>query len=102
MSNDTSSQHARHPFVPAIFLGAYGLRAGWRLLMFLALLAGISAASSPLARRMFHALGQDFSARNVIASEIFSFAVIFLVTLVMSRFEHRRLGDYGLPLRGML
>jgi membrane protease YdiL (CAAX protease family) len=73
------------------------VRAGWRLLLFIVVLIMLGAAVSPLARRMVNGLASDFSARNVITGEIISLAVILLATVIMGRFEHHSLGDYGLP-----
>ncbi len=85
-----------------VFYGPFGLRAGWRVLIFLVLLAVVFGATTPLQRRMFTRLTQQFSARNVIFAELFAFAVLLLVTAVMGRFEHRSLSDYGLPFRQFL
>lgn len=86
----------------SIFLGPYGVRAGWRILIFLTLLVALFTATIPLQHMMVHRLGQDFSATNVILGEILAFAVLLAVTAIMGKFEHRRLGDYGLPAQGML
>lgn len=86
----------------SIFLGAYGLRAGWRVLIFVVLLVTFFGVTSPLQRRLFNRLGQDFSAINVILGELFAFAILLVATAVMGKFEHRRPSDYGLPLRGLL
>lgn len=85
----------------SIFIGAYGLRAGWRILMFVALLAVLLGATAPL-QRIFQRLGQDFNATNVALSRAFTFGLLLLATAIAGKFERRRLGDYGLPGRGML
>lgn len=85
-----------------IFVGPQGVRAGWRLTVYFALLAALFSASAPLQRKFFNNLGTDFSPVNVIVGELFTFAVILIVTLIMGRFEHRHLGDYGLPPRQFL
>ena len=84
-----------------IFVGPQGVRAGWRLTVYFALLAALFSASAPLQRKFFNNLGTDFSPVNVIVGELFTFAVILIVTLIMGRFEHRHLGDYGLPPRSI-
>ncbi len=88
--------------VRVIFLGADGLRAGWRLLIFFALLAVLFGLSAPLQKRVVQRLGTDFSASNVILGEMFAFGVLLIATLIMGKFERRRLADYGLPFRLML
>lgn len=101
MSHDPSPHRAPRAQLQSMFLGPYGLRAGWRLLIFVALLIALFGFTIPLQRLFFRTLGQDFSARNVALSEIFYFALVFLVSAAISKFERRRLGDYGLPARGM-
>ncbi|HUI84717.1 MAG TPA: type II CAAX endopeptidase family protein [Candidatus Binatia bacterium] len=85
-----------------VFIGAQGVRAGWRLLIFILLLVGLSAAVSPLTRRVAGKLGGDFSPRNVIIGEVIAFGILLLTTVIVGRFEHRSLAEYGLPFRLML
>jgi len=85
-----------------VFIGPQGIRAGWRLLIFLALVAVLSGAAFLLQKTITHSFGTDFSATNVIIGETFSFGIVLLATAIMSRFEHRRLADYGLPPRKAL
>jgi len=85
-----------------IFLGPEGIRAGWRLLIFLALLAVLSAAVFPLQRVAVHRFGSDFSPTNVIIGETLSFGILLIATAIVGRFEHRRLAGYGLPVRQLL
>jgi len=82
-----------------VFLGPRELRAGWRVLIFLALVALLSAASAPLQRRAARNFVALFSAPHVIAAETLAFGTVLLAALAMARFEHRRLSDYGLPIR---
>src|SRR5215471_13469404 len=92
---------ARQPDSPArvVFIGRQGLRAGWRLLIYFAVLFVLVMATIPLQRWGFRRLGSDFSARNVIIGEIISFGLILLATAIMGKFERRSLADYGLPFR---
>ncbi len=85
-----------------VFVGPEGLRAGWRLLVFLAILAVLGLASSPLQNRLVRSFGSDFSAPNVILSEFLTFTVVLIATAIMGRMEHRGIADYGLPWRQML
>jgi uncharacterized protein len=87
----------------SIFIGPQGLRAGWRLLIFFAMVIVLGACVLVfLQPRLIKALGTDFSARNVIVQELLSFGIVLIATAVMGKFEHRRLGDYGLPARDFL
>ncbi len=83
--------------VHGVFLGPNGLRAGWRLLAFVAfmILIGFALviAIGPLVRR-FHPPG-------VLTGEGSAFLAALGASLVMARLtEHRSLADYGLPGRG--
>jgi len=82
-----------------IFLGPQGVRAGWRLLIFLALVGVLLTASIPLQGLAVRRFGMAFSPPNVIFGETVTFSIIVIVTLIMGRFECRRLSDYGLPVR---
>ncbi len=87
----------------SFFLGPYGLRAGWRLLIFLVIVAAMFLAAAFLLQpRLLRILGADFSAPGVIVEELLSFSIIALAAFIMSRIEHRRFAAYGLPARGFL
>lgn len=86
-----------------VFVGPEGLRAGWRLLIFLAIVVVLGLCVVVfLQPRLIGALGTDFSAVTVIAQEIISFSIVLVATVIMGSFEHRGLRDYGLPVRGLL
>jgi uncharacterized protein len=85
-----------------VFIGPQGVRSGWRLLIFLALVAVLSSAAFFLQKTIAHSFSQDFSATNVIVGETFSFGILLIATAIMGRFEHRRVADYGLPGRKAL
>ena len=81
----------------SIFLGPDGLRAGWRLLVFVALILligfGLAVLAGPLVRK-FHPPG-------ILTQEGIGFIAALGASLIMARFiEHRSLADYGLPRRG--
>ena len=87
-----------------IFRGPNGLRAGWRVLLFLMMVAGLFLWLI-VALRFF--LGGKTRVGGVSQLTPFgigvSEAIIFIFTsiaaLIMSRMEGRRYGDYGLPIR---
>lgn len=85
-----------------IFLGPQGIRAGWRLLVFFALVAVLGGVAFFLQKTFGRSLGGDFSAPNVILGEALSFSIILLATAIMGLFEHRRFADYGLQPRSAL
>src|SRR5258707_91232 len=89
-----------------LWLGTNGLRAGWRLLIFLAVLISCLLGFRevvfhiPTVNRMFEPLREG---RLVVSAALvpeFQFVLSLLVAVsVMSRIERRSLVDYGLPAR---
>jgi len=85
-----------------IFVGPNGIRAGWRLLIFLAVVAVLNVCLG-LALRLLHVNRAPNAATLepfqlfVLEGTIFLFACI--ATAIMARIEHRKLGEYGLPFR---
>lgn len=85
-----------------VLFGPHGLRAGWRVLLYLTLSFATLILVSTFFRLLFPSFFKQhpaFSPSFVIVSEILSFLVLFLTLLVISRFEHRAIDSYGLPLR---
>ena len=94
---------AARPTSRNIFIGPYGLRAGWRLLIFVAMLVVLFFVVGGLAQqRLRRLLGTDFSAPSVIIGELFSFVLVVVATFIMSKIEHRRFAAYGIPAHGFL
>ena len=95
--------------VSEIFLGERGLRAGWRLLIFLAVLIACLlgfrevVVHIPTVNHMVQPLREG---RLVVSAALvaeFQFVLSLLVAVsVMSRIEGRSLADYGLPVRDAL
>ena len=89
-----------------LFLGPRGLRAGWRLLIFVALLVVLFGGTA-LVRGGPHGLRNAHKHLGEITmtpflmgvSEAIAFAILCLATLVMGRIEHRKFSEYGLALR---
>src|SRR6266436_6740401 len=89
-----------------LWLGTSGLRAGWRLLIFLAVLISCLlgfrevVVHIPTLTRMVQPLREG---RLVVSAALvaeFQFVLSLLIAVsVMSRIERRSLGDYGLPAR---
>jgi membrane protease YdiL (CAAX protease family) len=83
-----------------IFFNQREVRSGWRLLVYLVLgalfLFGLQFAASwlhlPMPTRQMHPTG-------VLIGEILSIVAAFGAAALMGLFEHRTLGDYGLPAR---
>lgn len=94
----------------AIFYGPNGLRAGWRALIFIAILVFIifliNVTGHYLRRKFGHSPvnpGQiattSLTPGLVAVGELASLAVILVASLIMGRIEHRKLAHYGLPWR---
>lgn len=96
--------------IKSLFVGPRGLRAGWRLLIFLALLAvlfgGIALVRTGgpqgLRDAQKHLSNVTVTPFKLGVSEAIAFAILCLATLIMARLEHRKFSEYGLPLRQAL
>ena len=94
----------------SLFLGPHGLRVGWRLLIFILLLAALLLGANLIAhggpqglRNAQKHLGEVTITPFLMGvSEAITFAILCLATLVMGRIENRRFSEYGLPLRQVL
>jgi uncharacterized protein len=84
------------------FFGALGLRAGWRLLIFLVLAIIFIVVTCFGACFLVPALrSEPITPLLIIAQEGLPFICLLLVSLVMAKIEGRKVGDYGLPWRRM-
>jgi len=84
------------------FVGPGGIRAGWRLIIFLAIFIGLIATLSFIAHTLSHTKPSQVTVlepRSMLHNEVVAVLVLLFASWVMSRIEHRRLADYGLPLR---
>jgi membrane protease YdiL (CAAX protease family) len=82
--------------------GFAGLRAGWRLLVFVLLLVFLFPALDLALLALMRRIGPPatvFTPLVVGASEALPLALLVLVSWLMSRFERKPLGSYGLPPR---
>ena len=93
-----------------VFRGPHGIRAGWRVLIFLALVAAVTVGIG-LLFALFRFATKGFAAAqgNIHVSGLTPLGLsltegaLFLVpsiaALIMARIEHRKYGQYGLPAR---
>jgi uncharacterized protein len=81
--------------IRTIFIGPSGIRAGWRLLMYLAMVAITALALNFVfqGRHLNHLWGFFFG-------ELFGLVAVIVPALIMSRIEKRPFGVYGLPAQG--
>jgi membrane protease YdiL (CAAX protease family) len=96
------------PAPNTFFRGPNGMRAGGRALIFLALVAGLALAVNLVAWLVLHFLlhaPAQFGAAPALspAVAVLTDGSIFVFTalaaLIMARIEHRKWGQYGLPVR---
>jgi uncharacterized protein len=83
-----------------VFVGPNGPRAGWRLLIFFAILIPVGYGANQLIDPVAHQLHTDLDTPlgGTIMMGIFA-AALLLVSGLMAVFEHRSIADYGLPWR---
>jgi hypothetical protein len=72
-----------------------------RLLIFLALAFGVAPAIVGTLVRIFHASFSTVDPVTLLWLDAGNFAFILALSAAMAVFEHRQVGDYGLPLREM-
>jgi membrane protease YdiL (CAAX protease family) len=91
-----------------IFYGPNGLRAGWRILIFLLILGGIVGALSLAAHYAASLSGAPpnkpgqqttLGPRIVAIGDAATFGLVLLVSWIMTLIERRKVSHYGLPLR---
>ena len=80
--------------------GTNGLRAGWRLFIYLLIVSAMGTAAA-IAAGFLSKRSAVASPSSLLVSEVVSFAVAFGAAFLMSQMEKRPLGDYGLPLAGL-
>ena len=86
------------PNPTSLFHNEHGLRAGWRLLVYLLLVLG-GGGIVMLALRLFLTPKRGAPMAMILLSqEVVGFALVYGAALVMSRVERRSAGAYGLPL----
>ncbi len=86
-----------------VFWGPNGLRAGWRLLIFILILSAISGglflALRPFGQRHPAPTKPVFSVEMILPREALAALVLLLATFLMTKIEGRTFADYGLPWR---
>jgi len=83
-----------------IFLNDKGIRGGWRLLTYAALVAGLGFGGGIVLQHFIRPTRGIFSLGSSFAYEVFCFSVVFGAALIMAQIEGRSPGAYGLPLSG--
>ena len=82
-----------------IFFNAEGLRAGWRLLLYVVIVAVFFVGLKMLLMQLYRSTPGKFSFEALLYSEMIGFISAFGAAVVMSFIEHRPVGCYGLPVQ---
>jgi uncharacterized protein len=82
----------------SVFIGPSGLRAGWRLVIFGAIVLALVSARKTLLRVAF--VGAD-DVTVYVVNKAASFLTFLIASWVMARIERRTIAEYGLPWRQM-
>ncbi len=91
-----------------IFRGPNGMRAGWRVLIFLAIVAGLVAGVNLVIWLVSHfwlhrppriRTASSLSPGLAVLSDGAILVFTSIAALIMARIEHRKWGEYGLPVR---
>jgi uncharacterized protein len=90
---------AQQDFASKVFLKPTGLRAGWRLLIFVAIFLALLTGSGFLLVRAVRPVRGVFSPSLQFFGELLSFVSATVAAWIMSRIESRPMEVYGLPLR---
>jgi membrane protease YdiL (CAAX protease family) len=82
-----------------IFIGPNGLRAGWRLLIFIAIIMAMSAVARIILKRFYPAAldPTQLTPMRIIAPDLLVCFILAVAAWIMSKMEGRRPGQYGLP-----
>lgn len=86
------------PLLRRVFVGPDGLRAGWRLLIYIALTVAIAFGLGRLLLHGRHAFGPLI----VTLGEAVLLVAVTVPAVILSYYERRSWNSYGLPLRKML
>ena len=84
-----------------ILMGPNGIRAGWRLLIFAAVVFVLFAIFGIVLRAVGHGKPPNlgFGYQGIIVGDGAVFGIFLLASWIMTRIERRTVGDYGLPPR---
>jgi uncharacterized protein len=88
-------------FVTKAFIGPNGIRAGWRLVIFITSVCVLLAGFTMLTLALNHGKPPhpQFTPQSTLLSEGLLFFVVLFASWLMSKMEMRSIADYGLPPR---
>lgn len=102
LSNQTITSIPEPPRRNIVFYNDRGLRSGWRILIYILMVAFFSTSITLVAHKIHprspaHGLPTPL---EMMVSEVISFLLVFGCALIMAKVERRSAGVYGLPLSG--
>ena len=95
-AGQTPDEPQRSSALRHVFIGRDGLRAGWSLLIFIAIMAPLLASINVLGHRLHLLPPRAFTPTFTIIAELIPFLLTVLATWIMSRIERRSNSVYGL------
>ena len=90
----------RGGIIGQLFLNNDGLRAGWRLLLYVVFVATIFLTLKTVSMQFWKSTPGVFSYGSIFLSELIGFVSVFSAAVAMTFIEHRAIGVYGLPVSG--
>jgi membrane protease YdiL (CAAX protease family) len=104
---DSDSAAPKASVIRTVFVGFHGIRAGWRFLIFAVLFVVFSSAATSalvripvFARLRKEAVAGTLTPAYLVVFEVLQFGMALLAAAIMSWIEKRKVGEYGIPLRG--
>ncbi len=86
--------------VRKVFFNSRGLRAGWRLLIFVGIFVGLGLLVDWVLPKIFHVEQRPFlDPIEFILDDLQALILALIATWIMARIERRRFADYGIPVR---
>ncbi|HEY6348815.1 MAG TPA: type II CAAX endopeptidase family protein [Candidatus Angelobacter sp.] len=83
-----------------IFFNSRGLRAGWRLIIFVGIFAGLAFLAGWIVSGVFHLQERPaLDPVGFISDELQALIQVLVATWIMARIERRPFHDYGIPVR---
>jgi uncharacterized protein len=83
----------------SIFFNSHGLRAGWRLLIFVGITVSLSALADALFTTLLHIQDRpNLDPVGTIYDELQALIIVLIATWIMARIERRKFTDYGIPM----
>lgn len=84
----------------SLFFNSRGLRAGWRLLIFVGINVGLSALADALFTKVLHIQERpNLDPVGTIYDELQTLIIVLIATWIMARIERRKFAAYGIPTR---